>query len=257
MATTAPQYDDVAHDYERLIAPRYARVAEALVAAVDIRPDDAILDIGAGTGGLARLVLPRLGPRGRLTLLDVSPGMLEVARAVLEAAGRPAATVEYVVGDLAVLPLADATFGHVVAQFTPLQDSEAGLTEAARVLLPGGRLTIACWGPAYRELDLLNLVRARAGIDPAVPPDGEAVSGRMAAAGFARVERRELRFPASYPDAASYLAYRAAFGRAVTVDEATWVRYWAALEDEVARMAARDGSVELDWSVVLLTADRA
>jgi SAM-dependent methyltransferase len=256
MVAVPTQYDAVARDYERLIAPRFAAVAATIAAAVDLRPDDAVLDLGAGTGGLSRLLLPRLGPAGRLVLLDLSAPMLDVARDVLGAATPGGAAVELVVGDLTALPFPTDAFGQVVAQFTPLQDSEPALAEAARVLLPGGRLTVAFWGPAYRELDLLNRVRAHAGLDAAIPPDGAAVAARVSAAGFRDVRQSEHRFPASYPDAAAYLAYRAAFGRAIAVDDATWSRYWAALETEVERLAAREGSVELDWSTVILTARR-
>ncbi|HET7473915.1 MAG TPA: class I SAM-dependent methyltransferase [Candidatus Limnocylindrales bacterium] len=257
MAATAPQYDAVARDYERLIAPRYAVVAAAILDALDLRADDAVLDIGAGTGGLARLILPRLGREGRLVLLDLSAGMLEVARERVSTDAPDAPSVELVVGDLTELPLETGAFSQVVAQFTPLQDSVPGISEAARVLRPGGRLTVAYWGPAYRELDLLNVVRARVGIDPAVPPDRAAVIDRVAAAGFGSIEIAEHRFPSIYRDAEAYLAYRAAFGRAVAVDDETWARYWAALADEVRRMAADEGRIALDWSVELLTAVRA
>jgi SAM-dependent methyltransferase len=256
MVAAAPQYDPVAREYEERIAPRFAGVAEAIAEALDVRPADAILDLGAGTGGLSRLILPRLGPDGRLALVDLSSAMLEVAREVLGAEPAGRARVEYTVADLTELPFPAKSFDQVVAQFTPVQDTDAGLGEAARVLRSGGRFTIAFWGPAYLELDLLNRVRERIGMDPAVPPDVEAVARRVAAAGFDDVALAERSFDATYADVDAYLTYRTAFGRPGTVDDDTWARYWDALEAELRAMAGPDGAIRLDWSVVLLGASR-
>ena len=252
------QYDPVATEYESRIAPRYRRVAELIAASVDVGPEDAILDVGAGTGGLARLLLPRLGSTGRLVLVDVSERMLDVARTVLTSSSAVRGpTPEFEVADLASLPFAEASFDQVVAQFTPLQDSDAGLAEAARVLRPAGRLTIGFWGTDYRELDLLNRVRDRSRIDRAVPPDPAVILDRVVGAGFSLPTITTERFDAVYETAEEYLAYRSAFGRAVPGDDDALRRYWDALADEVGLIAARDGHVALDWSVSVLTAERA
>jgi demethylmenaquinone methyltransferase/2-methoxy-6-polyprenyl-1,4-benzoquinol methylase len=253
---TTPQYDPVALDYERLIAPRYARVAALVAEAIDVREGDAVLDVAAGTGGVARLILPRLGGDGMLALVDLSPRMLAVGRHVLEGAGPDGVALAFEVADLESLPFPDDAFDHVVAQFTPLQDSDRGLAEAARVLRRGGALAVAFWGDTYRELELLNRVRARVGIELAAPPDPGAVAARVEAAGFEAVRVRTVRLDAEYPDADAYLAYRAAFGHAVSLDEDVTRRYWSALEDEVRRLQRDESAVRLDWTVALLTARR-
>jgi ubiquinone/menaquinone biosynthesis C-methylase UbiE len=79
--------------------------------------------------------------------IDASPAMVAAAASVPGAAGRVAA------GDAAALPVADAAADCAVA-FMSLQDidhMEQAVAEAARALVPGGRLVIAVTHPAKRS----------------------------------------------------------------------------------------------------------
>jgi SAM-dependent methyltransferase len=104
-------------------------------------PGRLTLDVGCGEGRLAR-DLARLGHR--VTGIDASPAM------VAAAAAHPGAHSRFAVGDATALPVADAAADCVLA-FMSLQDiddMEAAVTEAARVLAPGGRLVMAVTHPA-------------------------------------------------------------------------------------------------------------
>ncbi len=104
-------------------------------------PERLTLDIGCGEGRLTR-DLSRLGHR--VLGIDASPAMVAAAASVPGAAGWVAA------GDAAALPVADAAADCAVA-FMRLQDvdhMEQAVAEAARVLVPGGRLVIAVTHPA-------------------------------------------------------------------------------------------------------------
>ena len=93
-------------------------------------------------GRPAQRDLSRLGHR--VLGIDASPAMVTAAACVPGAAGRVAA------GDAAALPVADAAADCAVA-FMSLQDidqMEQAVAEAARVLVPGGRLVIAVTHPA-------------------------------------------------------------------------------------------------------------
>lgn len=101
--TNAPAiFDAHASDYEALrrrLVPPYEAFYGAAIAALDLanRPLRRILDLGAGTGLLARAVADAY-PHAALTLFDGAPAMLDQARAAL---GRRAS---YVTGDFGALP---------------------------------------------------------------------------------------------------------------------------------------------------------
>jgi SAM-dependent methyltransferase len=94
------------------------------------------LDLGCGEGRVGA----ELARRGHTVLgVDSSPAMVEMAGEQHEA----------VVGDASDLPFEDGAFDLVVAYMSVmnLDDPEAGIGEAARVLEPGGRLCIAVVHP--------------------------------------------------------------------------------------------------------------
>ena len=107
------------------------------LAAAGAQPRGArILDIGCGTGDLAR----ELQRRGAATVVaaDFTRPMLLGARAKWQQGTQP----HWLQADAVRLPFADASFDAVTSGFLlrNLVDLEAGLAEMWRVLLPGGRL---------------------------------------------------------------------------------------------------------------------
>ena len=121
----------------------------ALVAAVDARPGERILDVATGTGMVAAALARRYG--AEVVALDQSPEMLAGARARLERS--PALRVTLVEGEAERLPFADGAFDHLT--FTYLlryvDDPQATLRELARVVAPGGRIASLEFGVPERE----------------------------------------------------------------------------------------------------------
>ena len=102
-----------------------------------------LLDVAGGTGDVAFRFLARAGAGTRATVLDLTGSMLEEGRKRAEAE-RQAEALQWVVGDAMALPFADNAFDVYTISFgirnvTRIADA---LTEAYRVLRPGGRLMV-------------------------------------------------------------------------------------------------------------------
>jgi ubiquinone/menaquinone biosynthesis C-methylase UbiE len=117
-----------------------------------IRAGETVLDLGCGAGIDAILAARRTGPAGRVLALDMLPSMLERTRAAAAEAGLE--NVEAVEGDMEAIPLPDASVDHVISNgVVNLAPRKARvLAECARVLRPGGRLTMSDLTVAEDEL---------------------------------------------------------------------------------------------------------
>lgn len=136
-----------AEAYERYLVPRmFAPWADALVERTAIQPGDRVLDVGCGTGVVARRAASAVIPDGEVVGLDPNEGMLAVARSASSGADK---AIEWQRGEAADLPFPDGTFDVVVSQqvlqFVP--DPAAAFQEMRRVLDSDGRLGLAVWRP--------------------------------------------------------------------------------------------------------------
>ncbi|MEO1704923.1 MAG: bifunctional demethylmenaquinone methyltransferase/2-methoxy-6-polyprenyl-1,4-benzoquinol methylase UbiE [Pseudomonadota bacterium] len=106
------------------------------------RAGQKLLDVAGGTGDIAFRFLARAGS-GHATVLDLTEGMLVEGRQRAEAE-RMSEQLDWVVGDAMALPFDDATFDVYTISFgirNVTRPAEA-LSEAYRVLKPGGRLMV-------------------------------------------------------------------------------------------------------------------
>jgi ubiquinone/menaquinone biosynthesis C-methylase UbiE len=165
-----------------------------LVAALDVKAGERVLDVGCGTGTLT-LLLAQHTPAGLVAGIDIDPQMLVAAQ------GKTAGQEDRITvqaGSAAVLPYADATFAWVVSSLMfhhlPTPRKLAMLREVHRVLTPGGRLALLDFGPVGQGA----VAEAAAALLGGFEEAGDNLAGRvplfMRAEGFVNVRVHDVAF---------------------------------------------------------------
>jgi trans-aconitate methyltransferase len=118
----------------------FAEPSEKLLDALGIKPNDRVVELGCGPGGLTKRVLKRLGPGGVVVGVDASANLLEQAKAALAGVGpgRFEPTLADVSRPGAWVDGADVVIGRAVLHHVPIAEFLLGRLRA--VLRPGTRI---------------------------------------------------------------------------------------------------------------------
>lgn len=111
-----------------------------------------VLDVGCGTGVLARAASARVGPSGYVAGADPNEGMLAVA-------GHADSDIDWRCAVAEHLPFEDGSFDRTVSQFALMffTDPPGALGEIARVTRPEGRIALAVWDQFERNTGYVRL----------------------------------------------------------------------------------------------------
>lgn len=160
-------------------------------ALAELRAGEVVLDLGSGGGIDVLLSAQRVGPTGMAYGVDMTDEMLALARANQKAAG--VTNVEFRKGDIEHIPLANDSVDVIISNcvINLSADKRKVLTEAFRVLKPGGRfavsdvivrgdmpddvrrsaeLWVGCVAGALEEQEFLTLLREAGFENPSIEP---------------------------------------------------------------------------------------
>ena len=182
-----------------------APVAHGIVEVTAPQPGSHVIDVATGTGNAALVAAAR---GARVTGVDLEPRLLDIAR---ERSRDSGVEVEWLLGDVESLPIADAAAETVLSVFGVMyaSDHAAAADELARVTRPGGELGLASWRPGSAMAAIGNVLAAYLPAPPASsgPPtawgDEAQVTALIADAGFRVHTASEQAIALQFTDAQS------------------------------------------------------
>ncbi len=244
----APLYDEPGRDYDAdsdLDAFLRERSHTALSS---LR----VLDTGCGTGKQLAADHARW-PQLHLTGLDLFHGMLKQAR-------KRCAPVDWVQGDSSCTPFAQASFDYITNQFSyhHVPDKSRVISEACRILKPGGRFVITSLDPwSMPDWILYRYFPASKTCDLADFLPEEKLSGTLRDAGFGppSVRRRLMRTEEKLAEFLAYASARHRTSQLVAITDRDYADGLAAIRSDMRR-SGDASSIRSEICLIWITADK-
>lgn len=141
-------FDTVATGYDNKALRFFPKSAENMALLLGLKGNEHVLDVACGTGHVS-VAIAKLLPKGRVTAVDFSPGMLEQARK--KAASLGIRNIEFFERDMQDLRFPDGHFDIAVCAFGIffIEDMDAQLSHIASTVRPGGRIMISNFEESY------------------------------------------------------------------------------------------------------------
>lgn len=165
---TAELFDRASATYEDVDVDFFTRWGRRLVELSAIGPGDRVLDVGCGSGAVMLPAAEAVGATGRVTAIDLAPGMVRRCTELCRA--RALEHVEVLEGDAEEPPIDGGSFDAVLAGLLVffLPDPDAALAAYRKALVPGGRLAFSTFG--QEDERFRSVFAAIAAHAPSPPP---------------------------------------------------------------------------------------
>ncbi len=256
---------ELALNYDRYLGPlMFEPYAVDLVSRINTEGVKAVLEIACGTGRVTKHLRNHFAPEVKLIATDFNADMMSIAESKLNKG-----SVVFGIEDAQNLSFTDNSFDLVVCQFGLmfLQDKKKGLSEALRVLKPGGTFIFNTWDKT-ENIPLLKLIfndiilpyfkdeDTTRFLVPFSLFDTSILKGWMEEAGFADVETNRVLLETGAPSAEEivngYFRKHALGGAVMAKNPADFDIVAGEMEKQVI---ARFGgiNIELQFSAILVS----
>ncbi len=246
-----------------------AAVTSKLLEMAAVKEGDAVLDIATGIGEPAISAAKRAGPRGKVVAIDLSPGMIEVARRRANEAGLK--NIEFLEMDAEAgidAGLFDGEFDSVLCRWGLmfLPDPVKALLAARGVLKPGGKFAASVWDVSDKVPMIslaMNVVRKELSLPP--PPkeiptpfslaDTKALEKKFTEARFLDVRSERVGVVSELPSASAFVNYvRDVAGPVNSVLKGQTIErqahIWRMVEEASRKYETASGSVRMDNTAI-------
>ncbi|MDB5022492.1 MAG: methyltransferase type 11 [Mucilaginibacter sp.] len=257
--------------WDRFIMEFLRPMGQAIIERLEIKEDDIVLDVAAGTGQPG-LTIAAIAKKGKVTGTDLSDEMLMIAAA--NAAAKGLKNYSTKAADVCQLPFEDNTFTKISCRmgFMFFPDMQLATNEMHRVLKPGGRLAAAVWSSPDKNFwytamtDVINKYIEL----PQPPADAPGMfrcskvglmTGIFAQAGFKHIGGQEITAKVDFIDTDTYWQNRMDLSESLVAalakaDEATI----AAIKNDVygiINTSSIDGRALLDFGATIIYGEKA
>jgi protein-L-isoaspartate O-methyltransferase len=173
-------------DWGQVIGPQLQPVSDRMMELVEIQPGQKVLDVATGLGEPAVTAARMVGPSGRVIAIDIAPQMLEIARMRVDELGLH--NIDFREMDAEELDLPEQRFDVILCRLglMYLPNLQTSLKRIRNLLVPGGRLMAAVWGPA-QKVPFVSMPMTVAMRELQVPPPPPGIPGPFSLADTDRV----------------------------------------------------------------------
>ena len=161
-------------------------MGNAIIAGLNIKEDDVVLDVACGTGEPA-LTIAAMAPKGKVTGTDVADQMLAIAKENAER--KQIKNFDTQTCDVCELPFEENTFTKISCRmgYMFFPDMQLASDEMYRVLTPGGKMATSVWAGPENNVwvtAIMGIINKNMQLPP--PPPGAPGMFRCAAPGFVK-----------------------------------------------------------------------